>query len=326
MDFRVIVTLGPSIQDGETLREIHALGPCIFRINGAHASGAEVLEQVRSVRREIPETPTGRAPLMIDLPGNKVRTARLERPIPLVKGKTITLGKEQLNFRDFHRYLKRGDKVLANDSIYTLEVQAIEGETLHLLSHSDGELLANKGLHVQGIHDRIPFVFEKDMELLEAGSQCAVDYFSLSFVRTADDIREIKKLLGRMNNGHSRLIAKVETLAAVKNLGHILREVDEINVDRGDLSTDVGLFELAGYQERIVEAAKRAGKKVFLATQFLKNMEKYPVPLIAEIIDLHKTIKLGVHGIQLSEETAVGKYPVECVRNVFKVFYNSFSS
>ncbi|MBI2067922.1 MAG: hypothetical protein HYW02_01060 [Deltaproteobacteria bacterium] len=321
MDFRVIVTLGPAIQHESTLKEIHAVGPCIFRINGAHSSGAAVLQQVKFVRGILPT-----ASLMVDLPGNKIRTECLKQPISLVKGKTIRLNPADLNFKEFYRYVKVGDKVYANDSVYTLEIHSIEGETLYLLSHSDGELTNNKGLHVQGIHHQIPFIFEKDMELLEAGSQCAIDYISLSFVRTAEDIREVKRLLARMGNQSSRLIAKVETLSAVKNLGHILREVDEINVDRGDLSTDVGLFELASYQERIIEAAKRAGKKVFLATQFLKNMEKWPIPLIAEIIDLHKTVKSGIHGIQLSEETAIGKYPVECVRNVFKVYYNSFSS
>ena len=320
MNFQVIVTLGPSILKEETLKSIDGLGPCIYRINGAHSSGSQVLEIVNLMRKFLPK-----APLLLDLPGNKIRTKNLETPFQLEKGKTITLSPHQLNFRDFHKFVKVGDQVLANDSIYTLEVAAIEEDTITLLSHSDGPLGNNKGLHVQGIHHQIPFIFAKDMELLEAGTQCRIDYLGLSFVRTSEDIQEVKRILAHMDNRSSHLLAKVETLSAVKNLGHIFREVDSVLVDRGDLSTDVGLFELASYQDRIVEAAKRAGKKVFLATQFLKNMELYPIPLIAEIIDLHKTIKAGINGIQLSEETAIGKYPVDCVRNVFKVYYNSFS-
>lgn len=320
MDFQVIVTLGPSVLNAPALREIDGLGPCIYRINGAHASADDVPQICGEVRKILPQ-----AKMMVDLPGNKVRLSGLKAPIHLEKGKTVAIKSDQLNFRDFYKYLKPGDTIHANDSIYTLEVTAANKDEIVLLSHSTGPLANNKGLHAQGIHRDIPFTFEKDLALIRSATECKADIISLSFVRTADDIRHIKGILKELGNNHSSLFAKVETLEAVRNLGHILKEVETVNVDRGDLSTDVGLFELASYQERIVEAVRRAGKKVFLATQFLKNMERYPIPLIAEIIDLHKTIKTGVHGIQLSEETAIGKYPVDCVRTVFKSYYQSFS-
>lgn len=319
MEFQVIVTLGPSIMSEAALKKIDKVGPCIYRINGAHNSGKSVIEVAQFVRSILPN-----ALVMLDLPGNKVRTSNLAQPIQLKKGETFQLTSQQVNFPDFYKFLKVGDEVLANDSIYTLEVESIDGDVLTLLSHSTGPLVNNKGLHVQGIHQDIPFLFEKDLELTKAGTQAGIDILSLSFVRHAEDVLTVKKILKDLNNTKANIFAKIETLSAVKNLGHILKEVEVINVDRGDLSTDVGLFELASYQERIIDAAKRAGKKVFLATQFLKNMEAYPVPLISEIIDLHKTIKSGISGVQLSEETAIGKYPVECVETVYKSYYQSF--
>jgi len=321
MNFSTIVTLGPSTLDGATLRAIDKLGPCIYRINGAHSYGRNVIEMTSFVREILPD-----AQLLLDLPGNKIRICNLDRPISITKGQAIEIRPNQLNFSDFYKYVKVGDTALVNDSIYTLTVESVEKGTIRFVSHSDGELTNNKGIHVQGIHKAIPFIFPKDLELMEAVSESEINYLGVSFVRTADDIQEIKKLMERMEINDTEIIAKIETISAFKNLGHIFCAVDSILIDRGDLSTDVGLFELSSYQERIIAAAKRAGKKIYLATQFLKNMEKFPIPLIAEIIDLHHTVKLGVNGIQLSEETAIGKYPVECVRNVFKVYYNSFSS
>lgn len=320
MDFSVIVTLGPSVLDPVRLKQINELGPCLFRINGAHESpdGAEAI--VRQVRAIMPE-----AVLLLDLPGNKIRTAGLSTPIRLVKGERLTLYPFQVNFPPLARYLKRGDEVFANDSTYRLEVTEIRGDAIEMLSHSDGLLGNNKGLHVRGIHHDLPFLFERDQQLIDRGCDLRLDYISLSFVRTADDVREAKRRVADRGKGNVRLIAKIETAAAVKNLGAIMAEVDTINVDRGDLSSDIGLLNLPVTQERIIESALRAKRRIFLATQFLKNMEVFPVPLIAELTSLHESIRKGIHGIQLSEETAVGKYPAECVRLAFDVFQSSFS-
>ena len=105
----------------------------------------------------------------------------------------------------------------------------------------------------------------------------------------------------------------------MENLDKIFEEVTSVNIDRGDLAADIGILNLPRAQERIVESAQRAGKNIFLATQFLKNMEQKPVPLISEVVDLHRTINTGISGIQLSEETAIGKYPAECVELVFNI-------
>ncbi len=313
MDFKIIVTLGPAILNEEKLAEIAQHGSCLFRLNGAHTDPENVDKVVELVRGVLPE-----AKFMLDLPGNKVRLSGLSEPLRLVKDEYIDIHEYQLNFPEFYRYIKPGEIVLAHDSIYRLEVVEVKGKTIRFLSHSDGILLSRKGLHVKGVSDSLPFLFDRDLALIKSACECKLDYLALSFVRNADDIRFAKEMVSKYNADECELISKVETSAAVENLDEILTEINAILIDRGDLSADIGIHNLACHQENIISAAKKAGKKIYLATQFLKNMEKHPLPLIAETLDLHKTLKAGISGIQLSEETAVGAYPVQCVEYVFK--------
>ena len=313
--FKVIVTLGPAVSDKKKLKSINECGECIYRINGAHFEKEQAARLIEQVRDILPD-----AKIMLDLPGNKVRTAKLSEPIRLVKGECFNLYDYQLNYPHFYTHLKKGDIVRANDSIFTLEVVEINNTTIKLLSHSEGILLSNKGLHARGIHTDIPFLLERDHSLMDLVYSYSIDYLSLSFVRTASDIREAKKIL---NGQDIYIIAKIETQVAIDNLEYIFQEVESILIDRGDLSTDIDILRLAHMQERIIEVGLKAAKDVYLATQFLKNMETEPIPLISEIIDLCRTVKSGISGIQLSEETAVGKYPVECTKLVFDAFENN---
>lgn len=259
---------------------------------------------------------------MIDLPGNKVRTGNLPLPIPLQKGEELTLSGFEVNYPDFYRHLKPGDVMYANDSTYVLEVIGIDDRTIRLRSGSDGSLTSGKGLHVTGIHADIPFLFERDQELIRGACELGLDIISLSFVRNVADIEQARALIDRAGGPQIKIFAKVETAMALENLAAILETVDTVNVDRGDLSSDIGILNIARAQNSIVAAAHAAGKEVFLATQFLKNMEREPVPLISELIGLYQAVHDGVTGIQLSEETAVGKHPVECVKMVFDVLEN----
>jgi len=321
IDFKLIVTVGEALTGSpEKLKKIDSLGSCIYRINGAHVSPEHLPETVKNIR-SILKKPR----IMIDLPGNKVRLNGISEPIRLKKGERFLIHDFQLNYPKFVTHLKKGDIMLANDSTVKMEIIGIKGRSLNILSHSDGILHKNRGLHVPHVHGHIPFLFQRDVDLIKQACKLKIDYLSLSFVRKADDVREAKALLKRNRGADMEIFAKIETGEALENLGYIFREVGMINIDRGDLSSDIGLLKLSGVQERVIDSAKRAGKKVFLATQFLKNMEKSPVPLIAEIMDLFKTIKSGVSGIQLSEETAIGLYPVECVKLVFDIYNQSFS-
>ena len=177
------------------------------------------------------------------------------------------------------------------------------------LSKSDGVLINNKGVHVRGIHKDIPFLFEKDRQLIDLANRYKLDYVGLSFVRFPENVKEAAALIG----SGTKIISKIETIDAVEHLKEILPLVKYILVDRGDLSTDIGIAKIPRFQKYIIEKALYANVKVFLATQVLKNMETKPIPTIGEIEALYEIMKSGVYGVQMSEETAVGRYVPECV-------------
>jgi len=302
---KIIATVGPSLLHTTPLTAIHD-DKNIYRINGAHGTISEIEEYILKIKEQIND-----AKILMDLPGNKVRTANFQYGyIDIENNKEFSLSFNQMNYKSFFKHLKVGDEVWANDSIFRFTIESINVEIANItfLSHSTGRLLNNKGMHVRGVHKDIPFLFEKDIELIELANKYDLDFIGLSFVRDAKDIQEAKKLIK-----HSKIISKVETLSAVHNLNEILEEVEFILIDRGDLSTEIGLNKVPMYQKFIIEKALFYNKKIFLATQFLKSMEHNPVPTIPEVIDMYNSLKMGIYGVQMSEETAVGKYPKECL-------------
>jgi pyruvate kinase len=307
---KIIVTVGPSLLYRTPLCEVHNEN-YIYRINGAHGDVAETEAHLLEIRRQLPQ-----AAILIDLPGNKVRTANLESPIVLTPNAHFRLPSRCVNYPNFYRHLEKGMVAWANDSTYQLVVEEANEREITFLSRSEGLLQNNKGLHVRGIHHDFPFLFEKDRQLIELANRHRVSYLGLSFVRDAEDI----KLAMRLVSGEIEIISKVETLASIQNLNSILEKIDHILLDRGDLSTEVGLAKVPAYQDFVIGRAHLFNKRVFLATQVLKNMEERPLPTIAEIIDLYNSIKKGIYGIQLSEETAIGKYPKECLEAIHMVF------
>lgn len=301
---RYILTVGPSLGNKIQINEIHQ-DDFIYRINGAHGSLEDIENTIINIRNQ-----NNTAKILIDLPGNKIRTASIDKPIQVFKEQDFILKTTQFNFKEFYKLIQPGMKVYANDSVFLFIVKSVDNEKIVFTSKSDGFLLNNKGMHVRNLHQNIPFLFEKDKELIKLCNEFEIDYIGASFVRKAQDIKELKQNL----NLNTKIISKIETLEAVENLYEILQEVEYILVDRGDLSTEIGIEKIPRFQNYIIQKANHNGVKVFLATQILKNMEEKPIPTIAEIDDLYNISKSGVYGIQLSEETAVGKYVQECVK------------
>lgn len=300
---KYILTVGPALLNEVPLKEVDN-EKNIYRINGAHGTIKDIEKTIVQIRNQVPN-----ANILMDLPGNKVRTANIQDGIILEKGKNFEISSKCFNYADFYKHLKPGMTAWANDSIFEFEVISADSDKIVFLSKSEGVLINNKGVHVRGIHEDIPFLFEKDKELIELANHYKLDYVGLSFVRTADNVREALGLL----NQNIKVITKIETINAVENINEILPLVKFILVDRGDLSTDIGIEKIPRFQRYIIERALYFDVKVFLATQVLKNMETKPIPTIGEIEALYEIFKSGVYGVQMSEETAVGKYVKECV-------------
>lgn len=299
---RFILTVGPALLHTVPLTEIHD-PKYIYRINGAHGTPEEIRNTIHEIRAQVSD-----AEILMDLPGNKVRTRDIGE-LQLEEGKQVTIPSDHFNYPEFYQHLKPGMTAWANDSIFELEVVEANEKGITFLSKSTGILTNGKGVHVRGIHQDIPFLFEKDKQLIQLANEEKLNFVGLSFVRSEENVKEAKALL----NPDIEVISKVETLDAVERLDKILPLVRYILVDRGDLSADVGIENIPRFQRFILEKALYYGVRVFLATQVLKNMEEKPVPTIAEIEALYSIYTSGVYGVQMSEETAVGHCIHECL-------------
>lgn len=311
-DFQVIATVNTHLLTRPALRGLAANGATILRINGSHAKASEIAFYAREIRRTLGR----KIKILMDLPGNKIRTSDLSQPLILAVGKTFELRPEHLNYPRFLKHLAPGDILLANDSLFRFEVVSATPKKAVLLSHSEGQLTGSKGIHLTGKHPPMPFLFARDRDLIKAAVKNGLDYIGLSFVRDAGDVREARAAL---KGARMSLIVKVETAAAVRNLDEVLASADEFLVDRGDLSCDVGIENVERFQKMILRRGKAAGKKVYFATQFLHSMVKNNVPLIAEACGLSDAVVCGVDGVQMSEETAIGQHPLEVLKTVRKM-------
>jgi pyruvate kinase len=317
--FQVIVTVGPSTRSGAVLKEMVKLGVGLFRVNGAHASRENILDIKGKIKKLNPQ-----AKIILDLPGNKIRTKNLERSIELKRGRKFILSSSMVNDDAFFRNIRRGDMITAHDSLLSFEVVKSNESSAVFLSHSNGILANGKGLHKEGLTDKIEFLTDQDKRLIEIARDLKLDCISLSYVRGIKDVREAKDFISG-NHYKPEIFIKIETKKVLDRIQDIIKEGETFILDRGDMSSEVGIGHIADIQNVVIKNAKVRGRRIFLATQFLKNMIHHPVPLIAEVNDIHNAIAKGVSGIQLSEETAVGRYPVECVKFVMRLCERSFN-
>lgn len=302
----IIATVGPQSLTHKILCKMVDGGVSMVRINGSHESIKNVENLFYQVREWVGE----RVKILVDLPGNKVRVNHLNQPIKLSIGSEMKLFRHQVNYESFFDVVRKGDELIANDGLLRMEVLQVSSDELVLKSKSNGELSNNRGLHTHLAHP-LPFLFEKDYQILDMAKALPFDYVGLSFVRTQADVRLVE---GILKESPVKMIVKIETKEAVSNLEDILVGVERILIDRGDLSADIGYVNIPYIQDSIMKSARRRGVKVALATQFLHSMLTRDVPAIAEVEAIFHAIKSGASALQVSEETAVGQYPVEVIR------------
>jgi pyruvate kinase len=241
-----------------------------------------------------------------------VRVANLSEPIVFGPGERFVIHGFQLNYPPLCELVRAGDEVVVNNGMNRLAVTRADASAIEFEADANGQLGNNRGLifsrelHTAGF----PYFFERDLALIDVINDLAVDYVGLSYVRHPSDKEEAKL---RIRDSRS-LIYKIETRVAWENLEKLIVPGEKISIDRGDLAGEIGLLNIPHAQDRIIRFAHRNRAEVYVATQFLATMEHSPIPMVSEVTGLYEMIKLGVSGIQLSEETAVGKYPVEAVR------------
>jgi pyruvate kinase len=309
---RFICTIGPRTLNAEALAALRDAGMDIARVNGSHGSLDDVRRMVRFLRESLPKG----LEVLLDLPGNKIRTDNVAEPIALAAGETFVIPPDRVTWRPLFTRVRPGDRISAADGAIQLEVVEVRGEDIVTRVLVGGSLGNRKGLNIRGIHDSIPFDFERDIALINIAIEERVDLIGLSFVRASEQVRRIKaQLVGTQ----VRVVAKVETAEAVDQLPTILRDADVIMIDRGDLEAEIGRENVPLTQKFVIKKAREARVPVIVASQFLTSMMEKPIPFMAEVSDVANAVLDRADVLMLSEETAVGRYPVECIATMRKV-------
>ncbi len=319
---KIVATIGPASDSVEMLHALVAAGVDGMRLNfshGTHEDHAQRAELIRRVQVEV-----GR-PLSIiaDLQGPKLRVGELPAPIELVTGDDVTLiGGEQavdgalpVSPAVIGDVLRPGHHVLIDDGLIRLKVNEVEHGRVRCAVLVGGPVSAHKGVNLPGVPLPIPSLTRKDIDDLDFALDLDVDYVALSFVRSAADVRDLRKLIDEAG-ATALVIAKIEKREGVEALDDILVATDGVMVARGDLGVEIGPAAVPLLQKRIILKALERGKPVITATQMLESMLHQPEPTRAEASDVANAILDGTSAVMLSGETAVGAFPIEAVRTM----------
>jgi len=323
---KIVCTIGPASSTPETVDALVEAGMDAARLNFSHGTHEEHSERARLVRDA--QERAGR-PLAIigDLQGPKLRVGELSGTVELAVGDEVLIAGEGLGREGdlpvappvLSQMLRPGHEVLIDDGLVRLRVDDIDGGgRVRSTVLVGGPVAAHKGVNVPGVPLPVPSLTEKDRCDLAFALDLDVDYVALSFVRSANDVRELRELLHEARSD-ALVIAKIEKAEAIDDLAGILRIADSVMVARGDLGVEIGPAEVPLLQKRILSAALERGKPAITATQMLESMMSHAEPTRAEASDVANAVLDGTASVMLSGETAVGHFPVEAVRTMDRI-------
>lgn len=325
---KIVATLGPATSNPEMIRKLVDAGVNVFRLNFSHGEKTMHETNVTTIRAIAKETDKAIG-ILQDLQGPKIRTATFEEgSIQLHEGDAFSLTCDDdspgnatrvgVTYKGLCGDVRAGDALLLDDGRLALQVESVEGQTIHTRVTLGGKLSNNKGINIPGADLSIPALTDKDVEDLEFGVKLGVDWIAMSFVRSREDVLLARHYMSRASS-EAKLMAKIEKPSAVERFPEILREVDGVMVARGDLGVELAPERVPQIQKRLIRLCLEAGKPVITATQMLESMIDSPTPTRAEASDVANAIYDGTDAIMLSGETAVGSYPVEAVRMMDRI-------
>lgn len=326
---KIVCTLGPSTQDDNVLKKLMLEGLDVARFNfshGTHDSHRETFNRVDRLRREL-DLPVA---TLLDTKGPEVRVCQFkEGKIRLTKGETFTLTSRDIEgtqeivsvtYKNLPKDVKKGGRILLDDGLIELVVEDIvDGTDIVCKVVNDGDVSNNKGVNLPDTRLSMPYLSEKDKSDIIFGIETGYDFIAASFVRCAEDVLEIRKILEEHNCHSIRIISKIENQEGVDNIDEIIRVSDGIMVARGDMGVEIPGEEVPAIQKMIIKKTVAVGKQVITATQMLDSMIKNPRATRAEISDVANAIYDGTSAIMLSGETAAGAYPIEAVQTMVRI-------
>ncbi|MAY36875.1 MAG: pyruvate kinase [Spongiibacteraceae bacterium] len=318
---KIICTIGPATSGYDSLQKLADAGMNVVRLNmshGEHDSCAQIIKSIKTLNRKLHHP----VALLIDTQGPEIRTGDINNELSLKTGDIISVvargeadveaSSIQINYEDLINDVNIDDKITVDNGLINLQVLSKEQRTMQCRVIDGGVLKSKRHVNLPGIRVNLPAITEKDRRDILFAMEQEVDFIALSFVRSADDIRELKALLGD-KVGKIKIIAKIEDQEGVKNLDAIIQEADGVMVARGDLGVEIPFEELPIIQRKIISQCAKYGRRVIVATHMLESMIENPMPTRAEVTDVANAVYEEADAIMLSGETTVGKYPVKCV-------------
>ena len=321
---KIICTLGPSTDKDGVLRELIANGMNVARFNFSHGSHEEHkgrLDLLKSLREELGKPVAA----LLDTKGPEIRLKDFKNGTEMLEaGQTFTLTTREvegtkeicsITYKDLPQDVAPGGTIMLDDGLIKLQIQTVNDTDIVCTVLNNGKIKNKKGVNVPGVHLSMPYMSQRDKDDIIFGIEQGFDFIAASFVRTAQDVYEIRNLLNEYDS-NIRIIAKIENREGVNNIDSILAAADAVMVARGDLGVEIDFTELPGIQKTIIDRSFSFGKPIVTATQMLDSMMVNPRPTRAEISDVANAIYDGTSAIMLSGETAAGAYPVEALKTM----------
>ena len=321
---KIICTLGPSTDKDGVLRELVASGMNVARFNFSHGSYEEHkgrLDLLKAVRAELNKPVAA----LLDTKGPEIRLKEFKNGVEMLEaGQTFTLTTREvegtkeicsITYKDLPQDVHEGGTIMLDDGLIKLAIKSVTDTDIVCEVLNSGKIKTKKGVNVPGVHLSMPYLSQRDRDDIIFGVQQGFDFIAASFVRTAQDVYDIRNLLNEYDS-HIRIIAKIENREGVNNIDSILSAADAVMVARGDLGVEIDFTELPGIQKSVIDRSFSFGKPIVTATQMLDSMMVNPRPTRAEISDVANAIYDGTSAIMLSGETAAGAYPVEALKTM----------
>ena len=321
---KIICTLGPSTDKDGVLRELVANGMNVARFNFSHGSYEEHggrLANLKALREELGKPVAA----LLDTKDPEIRLKEFKNGVEMLEaGQTFTLTTREVEgtkeicsvtYKDLPHDVHEGGTIMLDDGLIMLRIEKVTDTDITCTVLNSGKIKTKKGVNVPGVHLSMPYLSQKDREDIIFGIQNGFDFIAASFVRTAQDVYDIRNLLNEYDS-NIRIIAKIENREGVNNIDSILSAADAVMVARGDLGVEIDFTELPGIQKNIIDRSFSFGKPIVTATQMLDSMMVNPRPTRAEISDVANAIYDGTSAIMLSGETAAGAYPVEALKTM----------
>lgn len=325
---KIVCTMGPATDSEDILKDLILAGMDVARINFSHGTHEEALEKINKIKkvREELDAPVA---ILLDTKGPEIRIKDFKNgKVELKENQKFTLctedveGNEEqvsITYPDLPKDIKTGTRILIDDGLIELEAIAVKSDKIICNVKNGGVISNKKGVNIPNVSLSMPYMSEKDRLDILFGIENDIDFVAASFVRSAEDVLQVRNLLDKHGGSDIQIISKIENAEGVENIDGILKESNGIMVARGDMGVEIDLQDLPVIQKKLIKKTYRAGKRVITATQMLDSMIRNPRPTRAETTDVANAIYDGTSAIMLSGETAIGKYPVESVKTMASI-------